>query len=261
MIKNEGRPSIAADALGLEYSGNQDAIHKKAFGQYLTPIEVASFMASLTIPHKSSNIRLLDPGIGSGILVIALIEHIIENWQGVQNIHVTGYEIDTALEPICKKTLDSTVLWAKKKKVNLAYEIRFKDFILDNAHVLHDGPTLISKLNVGSDDEPFDIVISNPPYFKISKDDPRARAAQKIVYGQPNIYALFMAVSTRLISRTGQMVFITPRSFASGPYFRAFREFLFSEITPKQLHLFCSRTDAFDRDAILQENLILLESA
>jgi adenine-specific DNA-methyltransferase len=257
MIKNEGRPSIAADALGLEYSGNQDAIHKKAFGQYLTPIEVASFMASLTIPHKSSNIRLLDPGIGSGILVIALIEHIIENWQGVQNIHVTGYEIDTALEPICKKTLDSTVLWAKKKKVNLAYEIRFKDFILDNAHVLHDGPTLISKLNVGSDDEPFDIVISNPPYFKISKDDPRAKAAQKIVYGQPNIYALFMAVSTRLISRTGQMVFITPRSFASGPYFRAFREFLFSEITPKQLHLFCSRTDAFDRDAILQENLIL----
>ncbi|MBD3346796.1 MAG: N-6 DNA methylase [Chitinivibrionales bacterium] len=257
MPKNVSKPSIDADTLGLQYSGNQDVIHKKAFGQYLTPIEVASFMASLTIPQKSSNIRLLDPGIGSGILVISLIERIVENWQEVQNIHVTGYEIDTALEPICKKALDSTVRWAKNSKVNLTYEIRFKDFIIDNAHVLHDGPTLISKLKIGSDDEPYDLVISNPPYFKIPKDDPRAKAAKNIVYGQPNIYALFMAVSTRLLSRTGQMVFITPRSYASGPYFRAFREFLFSEITPKQLHLFCSRTDAFDRDAILQENVIL----
>ena len=66
-----------------------------------------------------------------------------------------------------------------------------------------------------------------------------------------------MAISARLLKPQGELIFITPRSYVSGPYFRSFREFFFSEMIPLQFHLFKSRTEAFDRDAVLQENIIL----
>ena len=108
-----------------------------------------------------------------------------------------------------------------------------------------------------SDDQYFDVTISNPPYFKIAKTDPRAVAASTVVHGQPNIYALFMAVGAALTRRGGDFIFITPRSFASGHYFRRFRSVLFDVIRPEEVHVFGSRRDAFGRDEVLQENIIL----
>jgi adenine-specific DNA-methyltransferase len=108
-----------------------------------------------------------------------------------------------------------------------------------------------------NESDKFDLVIGNPPYFKIGKDDPRAVAAYEVVHGQPNIYGIFMAVSAAMLRQGGQFVFITPRSFASGPYFSRFRQWFFERIRPTRLHVFDSRRDAFERDEVLQENLIL----
>lgn len=257
MITEKTKPSIFADQLGLAYANRSEDDHKKVFGQYLTPVDVADFMASLASIGKLNHLRILDPGIGSGILAISLIERIIKKFKTVKAIHLVGYEIDSGLMPINKEAMEHLKVWAHSRYVELTYEMRFKDFVLDKAYVLDDSPSLFSALHIDDEKELFDIIISNPPYFKISKDDPRARAASKVVYGQPNIYALFMAISARLLRQDGELIFITPRSYASGPYFRSFRDFFFSEMTPVQFHLFNSRTEAFDRDAILQENLIL----
>ena len=104
----------------------------------------------------------------------------------------------------------------------------------------------------------FDIIIANPPYFKLPKSDPRARAAEAIVHGQPNIYALFMAFAAARLKPDGLLIVITPRSYAAGPYFRRFREYFFANMRPEVIHLFGSRRDAFSQDEILQENVILL---
>ena len=77
-----------------------------------------------------------------------------------------------------------------------------------------------------------------------------------MVHGQPNIYGLFMAIGAALLHDGGQLVSITPRSFASGPYFRLFREWFFNSVQPELVHVFGSRRDAFNRDAVLQENVI-----
>ncbi|MGH9902791.1 MAG: Eco57I restriction-modification methylase domain-containing protein, partial [Pyrinomonadaceae bacterium] len=81
-----------------------------------------------------------------------------------------------------------------------------------------------------------------------------------VVHGQPNIYALFMAISASLLKDGGKLIFIVPRSFAAGPYFRLFREHFFTLMRPRAVHLFGSRREAFGRDEILQENIILLAS-
>ena len=82
-------------------------------------------------------------------------------------------------------------------------------------------------------------------------------AASTVVHGQPNIYALFMAVSSVLLREHGDFIFITPRSFTSGPYFRRFRQVFFDMIRLTEVHVFGSRRDAFSRDEVLQENVIV----
>ena len=109
-------------------------------------------------------------------------------------------------------------------------------------------------MNVG---ERFDYIISNPPYFKLAKDDVHTRSCASIVDGQTNIYALFMAICTKLLENDGQMIFITPRSFASGRYFQSFRDFLFRHVHIDLIHLFNTRKDTFSKDEVLQELVIM----
>jgi adenine-specific DNA-methyltransferase len=75
--------------------------------------------------------------------------------------------------------------------------------------------------------------------------------------GQPNIYAIFMAIMASLLREGGELVTITPRSFTTGDYFRRFREVFFSQVVPEAVHLFGFRTDAFRKNEVLQENVIM----
>src|SRR5207245_2543812 len=134
--------------------------------------------------------------------------------------------------------------WMKAQGRTLHFKIVKSDFIMTQAWALQ-WPT----------NDYFDMVISNPPYFKLSKADPRAKATAAIVHGQPNIYAIFMALGAALLNVGGQFVFITPRSYAAGRYFSRFREYFFSKMRPRTIHLFDSRREVFSD--VLQESVIL----
>ncbi len=79
---------------------------------------------------------------------------------------------------------------------------------------------------------------------------------RQIVHGQPNIYMFFMALSAALLKEHGQMVFITPRSYCSGLYFKRFRKWFLQQIRPVFFHLFESRSKTF-KQQVLQETVIL----
>ncbi|MBU1598873.1 hypothetical protein KKG61_02000, partial [bacterium] len=66
-----------------------------------------------------------------------------------------------------------------------------------------------------------------------------------------------MAIAASLLKENGQLGFITPRSYASGLYFKKFRQNFFNQITPVSIHIFESRDKAFNKDGVLQENVIL----
>ncbi|MEI7648629.1 MAG: hypothetical protein WCJ47_02835, partial [Methanomicrobiales archaeon] len=59
-----------------------------------------------------------------------------------------------------------------------------------------------------------------------------------------------------IMTETGEMVFITPRSFCSGLYYSKIRKWFIQNLTFDRLHLFETRKDMFVDDQILQENLI-----
>ena len=252
------RPTGFADRMGGWYASRQSARHRKEHGLYLTPAAVASYMAQ-TVDVGGSKLRILDPAAGAGVLCCAVVEALANRSSRTGHakptrIELVAHEVDGGLVPSLRAVLGYLAAWSRRRGVAVEVDVVGDDFIAAHAGAVRaNGDLLPAGLTVAA----FDVVIANPPYFKLAKTDPRALALPEVVHGQPNIYALFMAVSAALLRQGGQLVFITPRSFASGPYFRRFRGVFFGLIQPRQVHVFHSRRSAFGRDDVLQENVIL----
>lgn len=246
-------PAAFADRLGQWYLSRASEAQRRKLGQYFTPVEVARFMAQMYRP-ATKHLRVLEPGAGAGILACALCESLITGSAKIAELELEAYEADDRLADCLRQSLHYAQAWLRTKGVALTFNVLAEDFALQHARILAGSllPFLPRQSSNG-----FDLVIANPPYFKLQKDDPRARAAAEIVCGQPNIYAVFMALSAELVREGGELIFITPRSYAAGPYFQQFREHFFTRMRPVALHLFDSRRAAFSRDEVLQENLIL----
>lgn len=244
-------PSMYADRLSVQYASTVSQEHKKDHGQFFTPIEIACLMASYSEFNEDS-LRILDPGCGSLILSSALIEHLVNSNQNLRDIKLVAYETDTALIPFSEQSLNYLKHWLQIRNITFQFTLNTGDFVMESANCLEGNGNLFSKQV-----ELFDIVISNPPYFKLPIEDKRAKAAKVVVNGHPNIYAIFMAISAKLLKENGELIFITPRSYASGCYFKKFREYFFNLIQLEKVHLFVSRKDTFNRDKVLQETVII----
>jgi adenine-specific DNA-methyltransferase len=239
-------PTRYAARLGDWYQGRVDGAHRREFGHFPTPIGVARMMGELAAV-QGQHLRLLDPGAGTGILGAPASEALAGAARPPEMIELVVYEVDAALRPALRASLSHLWSWLRARGIELRVDARWTDYVAANASALHENLLLPAE-------RPFDAVIANPPYFKLSKSDARARACSSIVHGQPNIYALMMAIGVASLRENGRFVFITPRSYASGPYFRLFREWLFDRVVPTDLHVFESRTGTFG--TVLQEALI-----
>lgn len=219
------------------YLNSKTKKERKKIGQFFTSKETAIFMANLSKCNKE-NLKILDAGAGTGILSIALLERLNKIKQ-IKNIEIDLYENDLNIAEI----LDVNMKRAKNnfKKVN-KYKIIKENFILYNSNCPN---------------EKYDIIISNPPYKKIEKNSKEAITMKDVIYGQPNLYFLFMAKAERLLKENGEMIFIVPRSWTSGTYFKKFRNVFLSKVKLTNIHLFISRDKVFNKENVLQETMIL----
>ena len=248
-------PLEYAEALGEAYLSFSGHNHRKNGGHYLTPTNIARFMAEHA-SYSEQHMSVLDPGSGTGILAAAVCEAASRSGT-VQSLHIDAYEIEQSLAGLSHLVLAFAQEWLDQRSVRLTFSVTHRDFVLEHADTLR-AKSENRLWGMGEcPDAEYDLVISNPPYFKIAKDDPRAVAWASVVHGQPNIYAIFMAISAELLSIDGRLVYIVPRSFASGPYFRKFRDVFFRRVTPTAIHLFESRKDVFKNQTVLQESLVI----
>ncbi len=246
-------PVELADRLAASYIDSVQRDERKNEGQFFTPPSVARLMAKLLRPRRACNVRVLDPGAGTGILSAAVCERLCQVGH-CKTIHVDTYETSAALVGRLRTTLEGCQAFLRRHGLHLTYDILQDDFVTTCAHRLGG---MLSFQQTSPSRRDYDLVISNPPYGKIQKSDVRAVAAWQVVHGQPNMYALFMAISAKMLRRQGSLIFIVPRSFAAGEYFRRFRSRFFAEMQPRAFHLFGSRREAFREQSVLQENLIV----
>jgi adenine-specific DNA-methyltransferase len=226
------------------------ADRRKQRGQVFTPPEVARFMASLfgTIP---SEYVLLDPGAGVGMLTAAFCERIAQ-LRSPRTVTAHAFENDPQLAPLPKQNLDNCKRVLSEAGHAFHYVLHAEDFILATSPGLS-GRRLFDEAAFSA---PCNGVIMNPPYFKLRKNSVHATLMERVVHGQPNVYAFFMALAARLLNEKGEIVAITPRSFCNGLYFRGFRRWYFQRVALDHIHIFESRTETVKHANVLQESII-----
>lgn len=214
--------------------------------QFFTPFDVAQLMSELLVPEPLRNgaVRLLDPGAGSGVLSAAVVQRLL-NTNPDTRIHLVAVEKDDLVLPMLAATLADCA----DMHPQFTYEIVTANFIYwaTQAAMLAGASTNI---------EPFDLCIQNPPYSKLAAKSEESTYLKKLGIHAPNIYAAFMAVAQGLLTETGRMTAITPRSFYNGSYFEVFRKYMAARTEIESIHTFESRREVFADTGALQESII-----
>lgn len=225
---------------------------RRALGEFYTPLPIAQHLTdSLQIEANwvAMRIKIVDPASGSGSLLGA-IERCLIGAALANNIsvHQTLQQLSDALHGFdvqpCAVLL--TRLWLMLGILP----------ILDGSD---DAITIPSFPNVRLLDplaEPdpywdpsgqFDYVIANPPFSKLARN--RVAFLDRygdIIYGQPNLYQLFLWWAVRAVKPGGRIAFLMPQSFRSGLYFHKLRQQLASNCDLQAVTLFTSRIGIFN---------------
>lgn len=228
-----------AEERRLALTGNLDA----SLGQHFTPAQAAELIASMPRCEGLSEVRILDPGAGSGSLFVALVDRLLRAGK-VRKIEIVAVELDDSLAPHLDSALEDCRSVSESLGVACTVQRVSGDFI---------------HMAAGADAKDlglFDIVILNPPYGKIAASSDvrsllRAQGVEAV-----NLYAAFVALGIQRLKDGGQLVAITPRSWANGSYFSQFRKWLFKCVSLDTIHIFDSRNTVFAATKVLQETII-----
>lgn len=220
-----------------KYKNTNVKSDRKKKAQFFTSENSALFMGKSS-SFSSSFLKILDPGAGNGLLGASVVSYCIKN-NLCKKFHITFVESDETILPLLQETVALMKAFALKHHVDCTCE------------VIH-GNFLTQKMK-----QKYDIVISNPPYKKIRKDSEESKAMSDYVYGQPNLYGLFMAKGADLLRDGGRFVYIVPRSWTSGDYYKRIRKHLLSHMNILSVLLFADRENAYSKEEVLQETMIL----
>ena len=230
------------------YINSMPKKERKKCGQFFTSMETAKFMASLyEISISKHCVTILDAGAGSGILSCAFIER-LERFDTIREIKLTCYENDKNVLELLRENLEYCKKHSTKK---IEYSILTENYITSQ---YLDFNGMIGR---NANPSKYDYVIGNPPYMKIPKEAPEAKAMPEICHGAPNMYFIFAAMGLFNLKDDGEMVYVIPRSWTSGAYFKRFRQYFLTLGKLEHIHLFLSRNKVFDKEDVLQETIII----
>ena len=99
----------------------------KEHGQFLTPPSVARYMAK-QLDQIQDGACLLEPTVGSGVLVCAVIERLIGGNRPLE-VSITAYETDKELADVTREVLKVASKEAEKKGIRINWQVYQEDFI------------------------------------------------------------------------------------------------------------------------------------
>ena len=200
----------------------QDVSEAKAGGVTYTPRVLADFVAEQILAvaprHVSSRLRVLDPAVGHGELLVSLLSRL----EG--EVEVYGYETDPAALTVAKERLASLFPAAK---LNLSL-----GSFLD--HVLEDhSDDLFAK------GERYDLIIANPPYVRtqiIGADKAQLLADQFGLTGRVDLYFAFLLGMTSVLAEGGTAGIIVSNRFMTTKAGAAVREGLTRKLNLRRIY-------------------------
>jgi adenine-specific DNA-methyltransferase len=215
-------------------------------GQFFTPERAAALIAGLPRLPEAGRLRVLDPGAGSGSLAAALAARVLRECPALK-LDIVAVEVDPEAGRYLQATLTDLTETAGAAGAKVTTGLVLGDYIELSTSLMTTPAAL---------DTSFDLVIMNPPYRKLALNSAHRRALLHQGVECPNLHAAFLALGASALDPGGQLVAITPRSFANGPYFGQFRRFLLDRLSLDRLHIFESRSTVFSDTGVLQENIV-----
>ncbi len=189
---------------------------EKANGVVYTPREMADYLANQIINFskidltKQSSISVLDPAVGEGELLIALIQRIMNINPNI-DILAVGYETD-----------DDVAADTQNRLTNLFPDVTIRIITNDFLAI------------ADSIEEKFDFIIANPPYIRtqILGSNRAQEIAQKMgLKGRIDIYYAFLLHMKRLLTKTGVSGYITSNKFFTIKAGASVRDFMIKNYT------------------------------
>ena len=189
---------------------------KKNNGIYFTPPSCVKNNLQLLQTYMNDVVNVLEPSCGSGEYITGL--HTL-----FPHLHITGIEYH--------KTIYESVQKLKNNNINILN----LDFLKYNDDIL------------------YDLIIGNPPYYVMKKDD-----VDKEYYmyfeGRPNIFILFIIKASKNLKNNGILSFVLPKSFLNCLYYDKTRKYIFKNF--QILHIAECNDDKYIETQ--QETIILI---
>lgn len=246
-----------ADAVGWQACAGRGRESRGVAGQFFTPALIARHLAGW-FTRKSLNqpmLHVLDPGAGGGVLTAAVVDRITAlraagSLPLLKEMRLEAWEVDEAFIPALSDNIEACATALQAVGIRTTWDLSHASYIEGAVHALDAG--------LFRDREAPGVThaILNPPYRKIATRSRERALLASIGIETTNLYAAFVWLAQRQLADGGELAAITPRSFCNGPYFRDFRRDLMAESVFHRVHVFDSRTEAFGRDAVLQENIL-----
>ena len=161
---------------------------KKNGGIYFTPPSIIADNIKLLEPYMNAISNVLEPSCGSCEYINALINN-------YKHLQITGLE------------LNSTIYESIKEFGSANVKLYNSDYLKYAAN------------------ESYDLIIGNPPYFVMKKEDVE-KSYYKYFEGRPNIFILFIIKSVTLLNTNGIISFVLPKNFLNCLYYDKTRKYI-----------------------------------
>ncbi len=249
-----------ADQSGWAVCESLERGERSLSGQFFSPVDTARYLAScFSDASMGDEIVLHDPGAGSGVLTAAFVESLLgrireKRIRRPRRVTLMACEWDgrfsAALDAVmarCRHVLAS-------EGVSTEVLVRKCDWIQAAVESLDGDLLQTQKL------PPATHAILNPPYKKLASASVQRRLLTRVGVETSNLYSAFVWLAMLHLQSGGELCAITPRSFCNGPYFKPFRRAMLAETHIRLLHQIDARDEVFQRDKVLQENIVYLLS-
>ena len=218
--------------LTSDFFKDKDIEEIKNKSQYFTPLEEAEKLVGDLHINGSEAVRILDPACGNGILLLKILEKLLSNYTP-NHLIIDVYDIDSKLLENVREIL-TTIDFGE---IKLSIKYINEDFIYSNQI------------------KEYDYIIMNPPYKKINVAKV-PEEYQKFLFGQPNLYHLFIAKALNFLAIDGILCCMSPKSYLGGKYTEKLRHYIINRFSIIKIHTFNDRTTIFGNN-ITQEICIL----
>jgi len=213
-----------------------NATEQKLRGSYYTPKKLADFIVKLFIDDINNDKvkTILEPACGDGVFIKSIMENINNN----QIDKVTAVEI---IEDEADKVTDLVKDYNK-------YEVINDDFI--------------QTYNLLLSQEPYDLILGNPPYIRYQYLTEKQRQLQSEILVSHNMksnklinaWVCFLVACVQLLSENGKIAFIIPAELLQVAYAEDLRLFLTNNLAKITILAF----EELVFDNIEQEVLVLI---